>query len=195
MNHLAHLFLSQSDIDLLTGNFIADHIKGNKISPFSEGVKRGIMMHRAIDTFTDQHALVMESKRRLYPKYHKYAAVLIDLFYDHILARNWNTYSPLSLANFSGAAYKMLKSQEGVFPEKSKLVLHYMSINDWLSGYATIEGMGKALIGISKRAKFNSKMDEAIVELERDFSLYEKEFTPFFKELFQYTQDWLEQTK
>lgn len=193
MNILAHLFLSQSDINLMVGNFIADHIKGNKIAPYSEEITRGIMMHRAIDTFTDQHPLVMKSKVRLHPKYHKYAGVLVDLFYDHILAKNFSNYSPIPITTFSKSAYISLKSKASEFPERSKLVLKYMSEQDWLTNYSTISGMKKTFIGISKRTKFKSRMEEAAFDLEKDFKIYEKEFNLFFKDLFEYCRIWRSQ--
>ncbi len=174
MNHLAHLFLSQRDPSLMVGNFIADHIKTTKLSSFSEGVQDGILMHRAIDHFTDTHPIVRKSKERLFPKYSHYSAVLVDMFYDHILAKNWSTYSPISLKSFSESAYRVLKSRTTEMPERSVLILDYMSRQDWLTSYGTIEGMGKALNGISRRATFKSKMEEAIVDLERDFSMYEE---------------------
>ena len=190
MNHLAHLFLSQRDPSLMVGNFIADHIKTTKLSSFSEGVQDGILMHRAIDHFTDTHPIVRKSKERLFPKYSHYSAVLVDMFYDHILAKNWSTYSPISLKSFSESAYMVLKSRTTEIPERSVLILDYMSRQDWLTSYGTIEGMGKALNGISRRATFKSKMEEAIVDLERDFSMYEAEFTPFFAALFEFAMNW-----
>ena len=190
MNHLAHLFLSQRDTNLMVGNFIADHIKANKIEPYSEEIRNGIMMHRAIDHFTDKHPLVKNSKSRLFPKYRHYAAVLVDMFYDHILAKNWETYSPISLESFSKSAYFVLKSRTSEMPHRSVIILDYMSKQDWLTSYGRIEGMTKALTGIAHRAKFNSKMEEAAIDLERDFKLYEAEFTPFFKELFEFAMNW-----
>lgn len=190
MNHLAHLFLSQRDINLMVGNFIADHIKANKIEPYSDEIRNGIMMHRAIDHFTDHHPMVRKSKARLFEKYSHYASVLVDMFYDHILAKNWSTYSPLSLESFAQTSYKVLKSKASEMPERSVMVLDYMSKQDWLTNYGSIDGMTRALTGIAKRAKFNSKMEEAAVDLQRDFKLYEAEFTPFFKELFEFSANW-----
>ena len=135
MNHLAHLFLSQRDPSLMVGNFIADHIKTTKLSSFSEGVQDGILMHRAIDHFTDTHPIVRKSKERLFPKYSHYSAVLVDMFYDHILAKNWSTYSPISLKSFSESAYRVLKSRTTEMPERSVLILDYMSRQDWLTSY------------------------------------------------------------
>lgn len=190
MNHLAHLFLSQSDINLFVGNYIADHVKGKKINDFSEEIQRGIMMHRGIDEFTDGHAIVIKSKERLYPKYHKYAAVLVDMFYDHILAKNWHKYSPIKLESFTNTAYQILGTKEELFPHSAQLMYAHMSKHDWLTNYANLEGMQKALSGLSRRATFVSKMEEAVADLERDFKLYEEEFEGFFPEIIEYSNSW-----
>ena len=117
------------------------------------------------------------------------------MFYDHILAKNWEEYSPISLEAFSGSAYKILKSKATEMPDRSVMVLDYMSQQDWLTNYGSIQGMAKALTGIAKRAKFNSKMEQAAIDLERDFSLYEAEFIPFFKELFEFSMLWTPENK
>ena len=195
MNHLAHLFLSQSDVNLLVGNFIADHVKGKKIADYSAEVQRGIRMHRAIDDFTDSHAVVQQSKERLYSKYHKYAPVIVDMFYDHILARNWKKYSPISLSSFSQSCYKVLKVQQSAFPQSAQRFLHYMVEGDWLVGYSTIDGIGQALTGLSRRATFNSKMELAAYDLEKEFKSYEKEFEQFFPNLNEFCIDWVKKNQ
>lgn len=183
MNHLAHLYLSQTDIDLMVGNFIADRVKGKEFHEFSAGIQKGIEMHRAIDTFTDEHPVVMQSKKRLFPIYHKYASVIVDMYYDHILAKNWQDYSPIPLYLFAQNTYKVLQGRITEMPIASKQILHYMSTGDWLTNYATEAGMKRALSGLAARAKFESKMELATEDLFRDYNLYEAEFTSFFKEL------------
>lgn len=190
MNHLAHLFLSQSDINLMIGNYIADHVKGKKFYNFSEEIQQGILMHRGIDQFTDEHPIVQKSKERLYPKYHKYAAVLVDMFYDHVLAKNWANYSPIPLQNFAQSVYRVLTPKVVLFPKSAKLMFEYMTRQDWLLQYSNIEGMHKALAGLSRRATFVSKMEEASIDLHRDFELYEKEFENFFPQLIEYANTW-----
>ncbi len=190
MNHLAHLFLAQSDINLLVGNYIADHVKGKQIEEFSSEIQRGIQMHRGIDEFTDKHPVVIECKERLYPKYHKYASVLIDMFFDHVLAKNWQKYSPISLASFTKSAYQMLGTKQNIYPNSVKLMYDHMSKYDWLNSYASINGMGKALNGLANRASFESKMEESIVDLKQDFSFYESNFEAFFPELIEYANTW-----
>ena len=175
----------------MVGNFIADHVKGKQVLLYSEMIQKGIQMHRDIDQFTDHHPIVKQSKERLYPKYHKYAAVIVDMFYDHLLARNWSDYSPIQLRSFASSSYQVLNAKAEQFPEKSRRFLYYMSKYDWLSDYAQIEGIGQALNGLAQRTRFESKMEEAIHDLQSDYTLYKKEFDLFFPELCKYSSTWL----
>ncbi len=190
MNHLAHLYLSQSDPELLVGNYIADHVKGKAQFEFTEGIQKGIQMHRSIDEFTDNHPMVKKSKERLYPKYHKYAAVLVDMFYDHILAINWNSYSPIELKQFTNAAYLSLKGFYAKFPLNAQRMYDHMSTHDWLTNYARMDGMQKAFNGLAGRAKFDSKMEFAVEDLSKDLEEYKMEFEVFFPELVTHAESW-----
>src|SRR5689334_7104563 len=109
MNFLAHLHLSGDNEEIKIGNFIADFVKGKNYDDFPAGIRQGIIIHRHIDYFTDTHPVVSESKQRLYATYHKYAAVIVDIFYDHYLATRWEQYSNISLVDFASEFYFMVK--------------------------------------------------------------------------------------
>lgn len=190
MNHLAHLYLSQTNSDLLVGNFIADQVKGKALKSYSEGVQKGIEMHRAIDTFTDQHPKVLQSKARLYAKYHKYAAVIIDMFFDHLLAKKWYVYSPLKLELFAQNVYRLLKGREVEMPERSQRILFYMSKGDWLSNYRHKEGLQTALSGLDRRARFPSKMAQSVDDLYQNWEDFESDFNKFFPDLVAFSARW-----
>lgn len=183
MNFLAHAYLSGNSDDLLIGNFIADSVKGSAINNFNNSIKKGILLHRSIDTFTDTHTIVHKSIERLRPGYHKYAGVLVDIFYDHFLAKNWQYYSPVELKNFTGKVYSVMQNNLGQLPPRSKEMLPYMIKYDWLTNYAKLEGIQNVLNGMSKRTRFVSNMEKAVADLEKDYSLYEGEFSSFFPEL------------
>lgn len=163
----------------MVGNYIADHVKGKDFENYPEGIKQGILMHREIDTFTDQHEIPMRGKERMYDRYGKYSAVLIDMFYDHVLAKEWSDYSPLPLKAFTASAYRILKNKQSIFPPAASRTLDWMSRGDWLSGYASLEGMAQSLSGISRRATFENQMNEAVVDLKRDYQLYKNDFEEF----------------
>lgn len=183
MNYLAHLFLSGEDEDLIVGNFIADAVKGSQIEQYSEGIRKGIQLHRKIDSFTDKHEIVRKSKARLIPEFHKYSPVIVDVFYDHFMASDWMKYSEVNFRAYCDSMYKLLKSKSSVFPQRSKRFLFYLRRNDMLFHYRSILGVQMTLQVLSHRATFKSDMHLAHHNLLRDYNLYKEEFTLFFEEL------------
>lgn len=183
MNFLSHLYLSGESEGLIIGNFIADSIKGSTFNTFPEEIQKGIILHRKIDTFTDAHPIVEISKNRLRPKYKKYASVIVDIYYDHYLAINWNTYSATSLKNYTQDVYSLIEKHKHTFPIKSQLFTKYMFEYDILSAYAHLEGIEKVLTGMSRRASFISNMEHSIHDLKEHYPLFENEFKEFFPEL------------
>ncbi len=192
VNFLAHLYLSGNDPDIQLGNFIGDFVKGRNLTEqFDPGIAKGIELHRAIDEFTDKHAVVRLSKLRLREKYRHYAPVIIDIFYDHYLAKNWNRYHQTFLPDYAEGIYAMLMSRESVLPEKTKWMMPYMIKGNWLANYARIDGIGRVLKGMSRRTPYDSKMHEAVEDLKISYSEFEKEFFEFFPELDAYSKNFL----
>ncbi len=183
MNFLAHLYLSNTHPEIIIGNFIADSIKGNKIDIFSKDIQFGIKMHRAIDTFTDEHPIFRQSKRRLHDKYRLYKGVVIDIIYDHFLAKNWTTYSNIPLYNYSKGIYALLQQNYNILPPKTQHLLPYMTQQNWLYMYRNLLGIASILHDMNVRTKGMSKMNEAVVDLEDNYLIFEQDFTLFFNEL------------
>lgn len=188
MNFLAHFYLSGNSEPLLVGNLICDAVKGRSLVAFSEPVQQGIRMHRAIDYFTDTHPAVSRSKDRLRSKFNHYSGVITDVFYDHILARNWSDYSDEPLAQYSQRIYGLLERHWLIFPPRIQFMFPYMKQNNWLLGYADVQGIHRALSGMAKRTAFVSHMEEAAQFLERDYLLYKQDFEIFFPSLVEHTR-------
>ncbi|HYF68829.1 MAG TPA: ACP phosphodiesterase [Ohtaekwangia sp.] len=192
MNFLAHLYLSGKNEKIMVGNFLADFVKGKQaLSLFDGEIKTGIELHRAIDLFTDTHPVVRESKNRLREKYRHYSAVIVDVFYDHCLARNWALYSTVVLPAFADEAYAILQKYYSVLPTRLQQMLPYMIRGNWLVNYAKPEGIARTLTGMSRRTPYESKMDEAIDELIKYYSDFESEFNLFFPDLQNEVSDFL----
>jgi len=187
VNFLAHLHLSGKDPNIMVGNFIGDFVKGKKVENYEPAIAKGILLHRAIDYFTDTHQIVAKSKDRLRDKYRHYSGVIVDIFYDHILASNWRQYHSKSLEKFAEEAYNLVLSYKEILPKKVLYMLPYMMKNNWLVSYASIEGISSVLFGMSRRTKYQSRMEEATKELEEDYDLYKKEFEEFYPELVEHT--------
>jgi acyl carrier protein phosphodiesterase len=192
MNFLAHLYLSGTDTDLRVGNFIGDFVKGKNIrSRFEGNIAKGIELHRAIDFFTDLHPIVKQSKNRLRPKYRHYSGIIVDIFYDHFLARNWLQYSSRPLAEFAEESYRLLHEKDLILPEEVKHLLPYMVRDNWLVNYARIEGIEKALSGMARRTVYVSKMNESVEELRASYEDFQTEFQEFFPILRDWTTEWI----
>ncbi|MCD8405636.1 acyl carrier protein phosphodiesterase [Tenacibaculum dicentrarchi] len=183
MNLLSHLYLSGNNTELMIGNFIADHINGNKFSHFKENIQKGIILHRQIDTYTDAHEIVRKSKRRLHERYGHYDGVIIDIFFDHFLAKNWATYSAIPLDIYVNSVYKLLEKNNSRLPEKTQNLLPSMVKYNWLYNYQFINGIQEVLNGINRRTKGKSQMNLASEDLAIHYHLFEEDFTLFFQEL------------
>ncbi|WP_341217021.1 acyl carrier protein phosphodiesterase [uncultured Wocania sp.] len=188
MNYLAHIYLSGEN-DLVTiGNFIADSIKGKRYKKFSKDVQIGILLHRHIDTFTDAHKTVRKSTKRLHKKYGHYSGIIVDILYDHFLAKNWNKYSDISLDDYVETFYNSLKEHYNILPPHIQKMMPYMITDNWLLSYASTEGISKVLEGMNRRTQNRSGMNEAINELEIFYTDFENEFTSFFNELIEFSK-------
>ena len=188
MNFLGHFYLSGSSESLLVGNYIADMIKGKQYLNYPKPISRGILMHREIDTFTDKHPVFRQSKRRLSSQYNHYSGVIVDMFYDHFLAKNWDQYSDIPLDVYAGKTYEILEQHFNIIPEKGQHLFRYMKTNNWLVRYAKTSGLQLALTGMASRTRFPSGMETAVENLHKYYERYESEFGEFFNEAIDHFQ-------
>ena len=193
MNFLAHVHLSGSSEEVMVGNFIGDFVKGRDMERYSEKVRHGILLHRLIDEFTDNHPVVAESKKRLRPKYRHYAGVIVDVFYDHLLASEWSQYSDEDLRQVAENTYQVVTAHLESLPERVSYVLPYMIRGNWLYNYRKIEGIRRTLEGMSRRTRFNSRMEESYLDLIEHKSDYADEFSRFYPDLQDHARKYLTQ--
>lgn len=183
MNFLGHLHLSGPDPLVIVGNFMGDAVKGRDLSRFVPLVREGIMMHRAIDSFTDQHPLVRQGRARVRAHAGRYSGVALDLFYDHVLAADWEHWSDTPLPEFARRMYRLLQEHHELLPARTRGMLPYMVQGDWLTSYGRMEGLARALRGLASRVPEGSPMVGAEAVLERHFEAYRSEFRAFLPEL------------
>ena len=183
MNFLAHIYLSFDDKEITLGNFFADHIRGNKYKHFPDKIQKGILLHREIDTFTDAHPIVRQSSKRLHKNYSHYSRVIVDIYYDHFLAKNWSNYSNRPLAEYVEDFYDLLEDNYDILPIATKRMMPYMIADNWLLNYANLAGIDRVFKGMNRRTKNKSRMNFAILDLEEHYTDFENEFTLFFQEL------------
>jgi acyl carrier protein phosphodiesterase len=183
MNFLAHIYLSGNSDLLKIGNFMADGIRGKQFETYPQEIQNGITLHRAIDTFTDAHPVFRESTKKLHSRYHHYAGVIVDVFYDHFLAKNWNNYSDENLEEFIEFFYQSLRDNRSILSPRTANFMDVMFRENWLLSYRTVEGIDKILTQMDRRTKNQSKMQFATEELQEFYIEFEEEFTLFFQDL------------
>lgn len=160
---------------------MADTIHGHKPDEFPADIKKGILLHRAIDSFTDSHPVFRQSTKRLHPIYHHYAGVIVDIFYDHFLAKNWTDYHSVPLSDYAQHFYSLLRQNEHVLTERTIGIMPHMINHNWLVSYATIDGIGRILAQMDHRTKNKSGMGQSVKELRDFYEEFEAEFRAFFE--------------
>tara|TARA_B110000046_G_scaffold139515_1_gene145993 strand:- start:1116 stop:1697 length:582 start_codon:yes stop_codon:yes gene_type:complete len=183
MNYLAHIFLSDGQPEIMIGNFIADSIKGSKYNVYPAEIQKGILLHRQIDTMTDAHPAFRNSTKRLHKNYGHYSGIIVDIFYDHFLAKNWTDYSDVPLADYIQEFYKILRNNFELLPDNIQKMTPLMMESNWLLSYAGLEGIDRVLGGMNRRTKNRSGMDKAGQELREFYTLFEADFKVVMKDL------------
>lgn len=191
MNFLAHAYLSGDDPELLFGNFVADSIKGKALETFSSRVRDGVLLHRSIDAFTDQHYLVRECVLFLQPSFRKYSGVIVDIYFDHFLAIHWQKFSEKDLVNFASEVYKIMIMRFINLPARSKRIMPWMIAQNWLVGYANLRDLDRVFKGMSRRTNFDSGMENSVVFLKENYSFFEERFLAFFPQLVDHCEKYI----
>jgi acyl carrier protein phosphodiesterase len=191
MNFLAHAYLSFNNDQLLTGNMIADAVKGKDAENYPEEITRGILLHRSIDAFTDQHELVKQTRKIFYPVIKHYSLVISDVIYDHFLGVNWHKYSDETLHNFSIRSYADLDKNIQYIPEKFARIFPYMKEDNWFTMYATRPGIHRTIERLSWRSEAFVWKAETIEIFETNYTELEGHFLEFFPRLIDHSKDFL----
>lgn len=189
MNFLAHTYLSGGNEEIIVGNFMGDYVKGKNYLLFPEQVKKGILIHRDIDSFTDMHEVTRRSKQRLASRYHKYAGIIIDIFYDHFLASLWDSYSTLPLSDFVIRTYDLLKRNYKVLPDSIKRWLPTFLENNWMMAYTTVEGIELVLERMSANTSLPDHSAFAVEVLRNEYSVFMEDFLEFFPTIVEFLEE------
>jgi len=184
VNFLAHLLLSAHDEEEMVGNLMGDFLRAGEESTYNDTFRRGIVLHRKIDAFTDAHPCFMQSRHRIAPELRRYAGIIVDLFYDHFLASNFEHHHDETLEDFTNRVYKLLRHYEPILPPRLQAILPPLMANNWLLAYRSIEGTRRALDGISRRRlRRYVKLDDSVAQLRDDYEGFGADFEAFFPKL------------
>lgn len=193
MNYLAHIYLAGDTEESLLGNIMGDFVKGPIDGGFHPEIERGIRTHRKVDAFTDSHEIYRASRKLISPERRRFSGIIMDLAFDHLLARNWSMYSDKELGALIRETYDVLIRRRDLLPEKFRLSLPRMIEEDWLGSYRTMEGAGIAIDRISGRLRRRfgreNTLKGAIEEVEKNYEELESNFNAFFPALISFVED------
>ncbi len=184
MNYLAHLRLAAPTDESRLGNLLGDFARGLDLESLPPAVKDGVRMHREIDRFTDAHPAFRRARAILAPRYSRYSGVLVDVFFDHHLSRQWDRFGAvLPLADFTASVYAMLERWDAYLPPRLRVVAPRMAAEDWLARYGEFEAIDRTLLGLSRRLSRENPLAEAGAELRRHHDRLRVLFERFFPDV------------
>lgn len=189
MNLLAHLYLSEEEPGSMIGNLFADSVKGRSaFESLSPQVREGVLSHRRIDVYTDSHPVVLQSVARIRPRWGHLAPVLVDVFYDHLLANEWSAHSHTPLRPWLDDRFLRINNNRNLVPESALWLLDRIIADDRLMQYRTIDGVARSLERLSTRLSRPMPLQEAVVDLEENLEGLREDFRQFFPEVVRFAR-------
>ena len=186
MNHLAHALVAERTGTSVVGNLMGDFVKGDLASRYHGDLLRGILLHRQVDAFTDDHPAFLRCRGRFRPPFRRFAGVLVDVFWDHLLARDWERHGGGEpLAGFASRVYAALAERRAELPARMLGFVEYMTDTNLLVAYAVPEGVARALAGLSRRFPRENPLAEGLSELHRIGPEVEADLAEFLPDLWQ----------
>lgn len=183
MNWLAHLYLSEPTPAFRLGNLLPDLAPMAALAHLPPEFQAGIQCHRRIDAFTDSHPVFRRSIERLGPTFRRFGGVLTDIFYDHILAREWDSFATTPLVEFAAEVYASFDAQWSHVPEEARERLQAMREADWIGSYRHIEGITEALTRIGGRLRRPTDLAASVPIFIREYEAFRADFGEFFPQL------------
>jgi acyl carrier protein phosphodiesterase len=186
MNYLAHLYLSEPTEDAWLGSLLGDFVKGPLTGRYNADITRAIALHRKIDSFTDAHPVVVQSKSRISPARRRYAGIMVDMFYDHFLAKHWREFKDEPLGEFAARVYAMLDRRHAMLPERLRQIAPIMAQRNWLGSYVDVASVHAALDHMGHRLKRENRLQGSGDELVEHYRGLEADFRAFMPQALQF---------
>lgn len=190
MNFLAHAVLAGDDPALIVGGVIGDWIKGPLPGSLPDDLARGVALHRAIDSHAETHSAFQRSRNRVAPDRRRYAGVLVDIFYDHLLARDWAQFQPLALGDFCTHVYGLIDDRLNQLPEQVRPIMHLMARENWLGSYAELDGIADVLQRMSRRARQPNPLAGGEAAFSADDEGFREDFLSWYADAHAFAAQW-----
>jgi acyl carrier protein phosphodiesterase len=190
MNFLAHAFLAGDNPALIVGGVIGDWIKGPLPGALPEDLARGVALHRAIDSFAETHPAFCRSRTRFSPERRRYGGVLVDIFYDHLLALDWARFHHATLAAYCAGVYREIARRLDDLPEAARPPLRLMADEDWLSSYTDLAGIADVLTRMARRARQPNPLAGGEQEFLVDAAGFASDFQAWLPDAEDFVRQW-----
>jgi len=189
MNFLAHIYLSGTNQQVALGNLFGDMVKGDAYKKYPEDIRTGLVLHRAIDEFTDAHSSFKQSRDLLKPYFNRYAGIVTDIYYDHFLAKNWNEFSDVDLQTTVQAIYSLMIKKYRILPARAQKIAPFMILRNWLGNYGHFDPLHQVFLGMHRRTKEKGHMDLAVEKLKFHYKDLEEDFRTFMPDIIQFSEE------
>lgn len=190
MNFLAHALLAGNDPALVVGGVIGDWIKGPLPAGLPPDLARGVALHRAIDSHAETQPAFRASRARVSPTRRRYAGVLVDIFYDHLLARDFARHHDIALAGFTQQVYAQIAARSAELPVAVPPVLRLMATEDWLGSYAALDGIADVLARMGRRARQPNPLVGGEAEFVADAAGFAADFSAWLVDARAFAAAW-----
>jgi len=188
VNFLAHAYLARGSDRSILGGLMGDFVKGPLQGRYDVELTRALTLHRRIDSYTDAHDVVRCSRRRVSPARRRFAGILVDMFYDHFLARLWQEYSDVPLEQFTAYVYAVLREHWALLPERLQQVAARMADGDWLASYRSVDAVAAALDRMGGRLTRGNAILRSGDELLAEYEAFEADFRLFFPDVVRFAR-------
>lgn len=189
MNHLVNLYLSRNLGEKMLGCLIGEIVRTSNLEKYTPRIIDGIELNKKISNFVKEHPAYERSRTRLNPKYSKHAGKIIDIFYDHFLAANWQNYSKEALGEFTHETYKVIQENHGILPYKLKKLISVMIKDNWLVNLSSVNGVHSFMREITRRDTFQTNLEYSLEDLINQYNSFKADFEELFPDLIQYVQE------
>ncbi len=189
MNFLAHTYLSGENKNVALGNLIGDMVKGNAYKNYEQDIRTGLVLHRAIDSFTDNHEVFLRSKRLISPYFNRYSGIVTDIYYDHFLAKYWSDYCLMDLQKYVNEIYILLIKKYTYLPPRAQRIIPFMIIRNWMGNYGQLQPLHYVFLGMHRRTQKKGNMHKAVEILEINYSELEQDFRIFMEDVRIFSQE------
>lgn len=190
MNFLAHAVLAGDAPALIVGGVVGDWIKGPLPGLLPPDLARGVALHRAIDSHAETHPAFQRSRNRVAADRRRYAGVLVDIFYDHLLARDWAQLRPMPLDRYCAEVYRHIDARLADLPEPARPAMRLMAGEDWLHSYADLAGIADVLQRMARRARQPNPLAGGELAFSADAAGFAEDFAEWYADAQRFVAQW-----